>query len=208
MKDITLVLDIDGVLADWVGWSHPRFCELLDVDLPFSCLNHYDPAKSYGVTCEEFEAARNHLECSLDTARILPTVCGAIDALAKLSSIFCIVFATARHEALHEPTRDWLAEQVEAVIGPVDVFFTGAIGNPYAIQLPSISKLDICHQLHAVALVEDNPHEIAAFVGSDVEPVCIAWPWNACLTDTHPHIMRGDWPTVAAYLLDKYGAAR
>lgn len=204
----TIVLDVDGVLADWLGWAHPRFCKLLGVDVPFELLNDYDPAKSYKVTHEQFESARSHLESTYDTARLLPVVDGAIDALEKLSRSFCIVLATARHEPIHQATRDWLAKRVEPVAGPLEIFFTGAVNNPYAIELPSSSKLEVCRYVDAVVLVEDNPHEIGALDGSGVEPVCIGWPWNECLTKTHPHVMRGDWGSIAMYLLEKYAQKR
>ncbi len=207
MKPI-IVLDIDGVLADWLGWAHPRFCELLGVDVPFELLNDYDPAKSYKVTHEQFESARSFLENTYDTARVLPVVDGASDALEKLSCSFRIVLATARHKPIHKATKDWVGEYVEPVTGPLDVFFTGAVSNPYAIKLPTVSKLEVCRSVGAVALVEDNPHEIRKLDGSDVEPVCIAWPWNECLTVTHPHVMRGDWGVVSMYLLRKYAQKR
>jgi hypothetical protein len=98
-------------------------------------------------------------------------------------------------------------ENVEPITGAVDVYFTNSARNTYPDDLPSTTKLDVCREIGAVCLVEDNPHEIEELVGSGVVPVCLAWPWNKSLVASHPHVMRGDWPQLTRYLLDKFGAA-
>lgn len=199
-------LDIDGVLANWDEVAHPVYCKHLGLNPLMECV-YYDLRKRYGISSERFAEVHPLVQQECDPTT-LPMVDGACEALKQLSAMFLLVLVTARHAGIHEVTRQWVARHLEPTTGPVEIYFTGAVNNTYPVDLPLITKLDTCHDLGAVCLVEDNPHEIAALAGSDVEPVCIAWPSNKCLIATHPHIMRGDWPTIAAYLLDKYGAAK
>ena len=202
-----IAVDVDGVLADWHKWSHPVYCELLGVTVAHEECVHYDPTLTYGVTREEFARVHPVVSAMCDTAG-LPAVDGVEDALRQLSRVFRIVPVTAREGALHDTTRQWVGRVVEPIVGPTEVYFAAGANNPLATpNAPSVSKLDICRQIDAVCLVEDNPSEVAAIYRSGVEPICIAWPWNQSLVETHPDVMRGDWAQVSAYLLDKYGAA-
>jgi hypothetical protein len=193
-----IALDIDGVLGDWSSAYLPIVNKLLDKDINYQRCLHHDLAKTYEVTTEKMQEIAKEINNLYDIGKI-PLVKGSLEATKKLRQHFDIVIVTSRPDRNKVDTHNWIKKN----FGALAIKFTTGAKNPYAPDDRS-SKLDACVDIGAVCLVEDNPFELMALAGKQVEPICIAHPWNSEIIEFSPKIFRGNWSEITDYLMKKY----
>jgi uncharacterized HAD superfamily protein len=107
---------------------------------------------------------------------------GAKSSLQRLQRVADLVVVTSRQHVIEEQTRAWLDEHYSGV------FKTVLMGNHFAMSGASRSKAELCREVGASVLVDDNPvyARECAEAGIDVLQFG-AYPWNRNV-HAHPRI--------------------
>ena len=190
-----IAVDIDGVLADWVGSAVPRLNKILDTTLDVNGNVSFDLHKAFGVDKKTMHEALDKLyeNFSVDECK---RVSGAKGAIVKLSRDFDIIAITARPKEFWKQTYDWVKDNFDGVI---ELYFGTAQGKPFGADQHKFDKLVICKRFNASYLIEDNPAEIIEALKSNTKPLCIAWPWNNEISK-NIEVPRGDWKFITQYI--------
>lgn len=198
--DKTVICDVDGVVSDTIAGLVTFIGRQLGCFYPYDDLQSYQLETSLGLSPEEFQ--RYFLRYEEETCGLLdvPTVRGAIDAIADLRQSGCkVLFATSRPDCLRDSTVEWLGRRFRVL--PEEVFFASSV-EPVtrAAGKGRKSKIEIAHDHQATALIDDSPGELLAAM-KYITPVPIAFtqPWNE-RDDRLKGVSRGDWPSIVRLL--------
>lgn len=99
----------------------------------------------------------------------IPVIPGAQRSLASLSTLYDLVVVTSRQHVIREPTLRWLNAHFPDTF--VDVHF----GNHYALTGPSKSKSEICKQVGAQVLIDDNPRYALECARAGIHVLLFDW---------------------------------
>lgn len=94
---------------------------------------------------------------------------GAQTSLQALSDTYDLVVVTSRQHVIREPTLQWLETHFPGTF--VDVHF----GNHYALSGPSMSKSEICKQVGAQVLIDDNPRYAMECAQAGIQVLLFDW---------------------------------
>lgn len=95
-----------------------------------------------------------------------PMVPGALEALARLSENFNIIFVTSRDSKKEGETQEWFKNQLGY---EVTVYFASAGHHSYGKGAPS--KGEIAKRLGAKLLIDDNPEHVQSALDSGVDAI-------------------------------------
>ncbi|MDO8649865.1 MAG: hypothetical protein Q7K33_00945 [Candidatus Berkelbacteria bacterium] len=186
-----LAFDFDGVIIDFFGHFRVFANDQLGTNVSNDeCLWH-DLGKCFGVDSDRMRSVHEKWETTF-SHDVLQPIDGALESLAVLSSRYDIAIVTSRKRELETVTRDWF----EKSFPQASIHFAMGRNNPYAGADGRLYKPQVAELIGAIALVEDNEEEFVHWDSSSVEPICFAHPWNECLIETHPHILRLRWPQI------------
>ncbi|KAK9830735.1 hypothetical protein WJX74_004534 [Apatococcus lobatus] len=121
---------------------------------------------------------------------------GAFQSLQRLKQHCELVVVTSRQNAIQDATRAWLDQHYPQTFR--EVFF----GNHFAKEGATRTKSDICREVGASVLVDDNPGYAVDCATAGLQVLLYDWqmsyPWNRpCPELDHPLIQRvGDWRQV------------
>lgn len=117
---------------------------------------------------------------------------GAIDALTALSQWYTIVLITARDPKIRDNTELWLKKHFTGLYDDLYV-----IGNHKVVDKPK-SKGEVCAEVGASWLVDDNPQHCLSAVDYGVDAILFGeYGWHF---DAPDHLARcKDWPAVLEY---------
>lgn len=166
MKKKVIAVDIDGVLADWVGTCIPILNEIIGKSVPISEVR-FDMHKVYKISEQEMHKAIENLYKIISIRDVKP-IKGSRKAIRTLGRDFKVIAVTGRPKSFHDDTQEWLKKYFGA---DVPVMYGHASGNPFGSGVHNNSKEKICKDNSAVCLIEDNASEIIAFMGSETEPL-------------------------------------
>lgn len=193
MSKEVLAVDIDEVLfpfvAEFVSFHNSRYGSHLAATDFFS----YDFEHVIGVSFEE-TIDRVYEFCGTDHASIEPLP-AARRALAKLSEQFQLAVVTARHPQFEQATKLWLENNFPNII-----LASQFIGYAAVMEKPR-TKVEVCRQLGAVALVDDSLKHVSDCPGQGIDAVLFGdYPWNQSVTDLPAGVTRcKDWLAVLEY---------
>jgi phosphoglycolate phosphatase-like HAD superfamily hydrolase len=190
-----IALDIDGVLADWVGSAVPRLNKILKTNLNINDDVSFDLHTAFGTTRERMQAALDELYQNFSVGE-LKTVKGAQRSIRILSADYDFIAITARPKEFWSGTYKWVKANYSDLI---ELYFGTAQGKPFGGDKHKDDKLSLCEKFNVAYLIEDNPAEILAALETKTVPLCHAWPWNTEIS-LHPEIPRGNWQYLTKYL--------
>lgn len=200
--EIVVGEDIDGVLGGWSEAALPYINEESGFSLRFEDQHSHLLHEVYGITEDEMKRIMKKVDQRFDIGNI-PVIAGALESMVYMMEAgISVPLITSRHERYHARTYDWCKQLPETPI-----YFSEGANNPYGSTSCGKTKLSVCRKLKAVAMIEDNLAELVTFVGTGIEPICHAQPWNENWKDHFPvgyHLSRGVWPDLAEYVIAKY----
>lgn len=180
-----IAADIDGVVADFNSAYLAYLNNALGRRFTLNDWTHYDLDRWSGLTIEQLHDIHNHF---INDNRYcdLSLVAGAKIALGQLSQHFQIVWITARPKSIQAVTRNWCRQHFPNS----RVLFANPAGEKSLVRPGEKrrTKVELAEEIKAHYLIEDNPHEFAAWDHPTIQPVCFACPWNSDLVQSHPHI--------------------
>lgn len=192
-----IAVDIDGVLANWVGSALPRLNRILNTDLDIEQGVSFDLHESFGVSRGRMHEALDALYKEFSVTQIQP-IENSQKTIKRLSHDYDIVAITARPKILWKDTYAWVKDNYDNLI---EVYFGTAQGKPFGAGEHEDEKLALCKRFNAKYLVEDNPAEILEALKTSTTPLCHAWPWNKSIEDDK-RIIRGDWLKLEKYIYE------
>jgi phosphoglycolate phosphatase-like HAD superfamily hydrolase len=198
MSKKIIAVDIDGVLADWVGSGVPRLNKILNTSISVSHNVGFDMHRTFGVSKKKMQWAFDELYKDLSVLDLKP-VKNARKSIDELHEKYKLIAITARPKKFWSDTEKWIKKYFDK---DITVYFGSGAGKPFGGEDHEDNKLALCRKYRVSYLIEDNPAEVLAALKTDTTPLCMAWPWNDKLKNNRK-IIRGDWKFLTNYILEK-----
>ncbi len=197
MSKPIVAFDIDGVIIDFMGSFIPYVNLRLGKNITYDQCRCHNFAEVFGIS--EFDASRIYDDYKNEVSHDeLQPIDGALDGLGILKNHYQIAIITSRSPHYEEITYQWFKHN-----SPVEaIHFSLGRNNPYAGHDGRKHKPQIAEQIGALCLIEDNEEEFIHWDAPTVQPICFAQPWNECLVESHPKILRlNGWSEITDLLL-------
>lgn len=179
-----LAVDLDEVLCETTPALIRFHNDLYKTNLHLSDFTSYEYEKVWGGTPQEaVEKVRNFY--ASDVAHNLVSIKGSVEAIKQLYPRFRIAVVTARQDSLRADTSAFLERHFA---GLIDALF---MCNHYLTpeeassgDLKARRKSEVCHELGAVALVDDSLSTARDCAARGVRVFLFdldgTYPWNQC----------------------------
>ncbi|CAI5481090.1 unnamed protein product [Closterium sp. Yama58-4] len=106
----------------------------------------------------------------------IPIIPGAFDTLRRLSHFTDLVVVTSRQHVIREPTLEWLDNHFPGVFSSVH------FGNHFALEGTPKPKSEMCRELGAEVLIDDNPRYAMECAEHGIQVLLFDWllqyPWS------------------------------
>ncbi|CAI7908374.1 unnamed protein product, partial [Closterium sp. NIES-53] len=106
----------------------------------------------------------------------IPIIPGAFDTLRRLSHFTDLVVVTSRQHVIREPTLEWLDNHFPGVFSSVH------FGNHFALEGTPRPKSEMCRELGAEVLIDDNPRYAMECAEHGIQVLLFDWllqyPWS------------------------------
>ncbi|HYF97093.1 MAG TPA: hypothetical protein VD947_03590 [Patescibacteria group bacterium] len=173
MKPV-IAVDIDDVLAlsveKFIEWSNDRFGTDIKVDGYTE-----DWSELWGISQSETTDRVNQMYREGIPAQY-SKIDDAVEVLNKLKDRHELIIATARRNAEHMLTRDWVKKHYPAVFK--DVHFAG-IWDEITEHSPKKTKARLCRQLGVDYLIDDQVKHCIGASRVGVQALLFGdYPWN------------------------------
>jgi 5'(3')-deoxyribonucleotidase len=190
-----ILVDCDGVLAD-LSLLVDSLNRVLKTCHKIDKCDKYHLHEIWDTTPECMEKALEEVDSFFSYEQAKP-IDFSREAISLLSTFFEFKILTARRPKYEKATKNW----VKKYFGDLEIIFARAKANKHGNNA-SISKIDICENEKAFALIEDNPHELKELikVPRTTRAICIKYPFNEELKN-NKKIFRGSWEDITEYLL-------
>ncbi|HLB32554.1 MAG TPA: hypothetical protein VJL27_03300 [Patescibacteria group bacterium] len=120
---------------------------------------------------------------------------GAQEALLVLKERFKLVVVTARRSEFAPMTMDWLDRYFSGIFD--DVLFA----NHFAVEGTEIPKADLCRQVGARVLIDDQIDHLVLCQKADITGILFGrYPWQRGAELPEIILRAPDWPAVLAHL--------
>lgn len=188
-----IAVDVDEVLfpmvESFLRYHNPQY----GTDHRFEDFFSYDWEHTLGVPQEE--TVRRVYEYLASDYSHVETVQGSQEAVVALAKDYELVVITARHPQFETTTVDWLHDRFEKVFKEVV-----CIGYAPVMEKP-ITKAEICHDLGAVAMIDDSLTHISHCADAGIEGILFGdYPWNQVRKLPDGVVRCNDWPAVLEHL--------
>jgi len=188
MSKRNLAIDFDDVIAAFNQAYIAHHNVMYAVPpLQFDGAHTYDLTELYGVDMQTM-VKRMRRFCHEHHHEIAPYV-GVDTAFAQLRERHHIHIVMSRCESLSEITKGWLLE-FDLLKHISELHFTNTFGTLHPERMRS--KLEVCRQIEAVALVEDAPTNAKLVADGGTKVLMPERPWNATFLHERVHRFR-DW---------------
>lgn len=197
MSKQIIAFDIDGVIIDFMGSFIPYVNLRLRKNITYDQCHCHNFAEVFDIS--ELEAAQIYEDYKNEVSHDeLEPIDGALEGLEALGRYYQIVIITSRSPHYEEVTHRWFGRN--STVG--DIHFSLGRNNPYAGHEGRKHKPQIAEEIGALCLIEDNEEEFIHWDAPTVQPICFAQPWNECLVDSYPKILRlNGWSEITSLLL-------
>lgn len=201
-----IAVDVDEVLGRFL-YTLNTFCrEQHGLNFDVSDYHVYDFATVWKCSQDESNHIVHEFFKSHHFAKGIPPIPGALDSLQRLGANYDLVVVTSRQHVIEGPTLRWVEQNFPSVFEEVH------FGNHYALEGQSRKKSEICRDIGAQVLIDDNPRYALECAAEGMTVLLYDWqdgyPWSK--TDcgpTHPNIVRvHDWDEVEAALASVFAA--
>ncbi|KAK9829911.1 hypothetical protein WJX72_008609 [[Myrmecia] bisecta] len=193
---LRVAVDVDEVLGRFL-LSLNKFC-LEDYGLHFDIPDYavYDFAKVWQCSQDESNHIVHEFFKSHHFAVGILPIPGALHSLQRLMGYCDLVVVTSRQHVIREPTLQWVQLHFPGVFQEVH------FGNHWALEGKSKPKSEICRDIGASVLIDDNPRYAVECAEAGINVLLYDWqlgyPWSKTPDGpTHPRIRRvKDWSEV------------
>jgi 5'(3')-deoxyribonucleotidase len=194
MDKPTIAFDVDEVLFPLLGAFFPYLNAIHGYGIRPEQMKTYRTEELIGGTAEEL---LSKMDAFMETEYYekAEPLAGAVESLTKLHETYRLVIITARHKTFRGPTEKFIDDNFSGLFD--DIRYTHTLENP-GVEIP---KPDICKELGASLLIDDNLHNVIACAGQGIPAILFGnYTWNQ--TDTLPDgvVRCMDWPAVVEYL--------
>lgn len=197
MSKPIIAFDIDGVILDFFSSFLSYANSQLGTNVTYNQANCHNLARCFGVKDSVIKQVHESYNNEVSHDDIQP-IEGALDGLGRLSLQYEIAIITSRSSHYEQATHEWFKRHFSKVI----IHFSLGRNNPYAGAIGRKHKPQIAEQIGALCLIEDNEEEFIHWDAPTVQPICFAQPWNECLVESHPKILRlNGWLEITDLLL-------
>jgi beta-phosphoglucomutase-like phosphatase (HAD superfamily) len=137
----------------------------------------YEFAKVWNVSPDSANEIVHAFFASPHFADGVPPIPGAAPALARMGRYAKLAVVTSRQHVIRDATLDWLDAHFP------DVFAAGGVhfGNHWALSGTSRTKAEMCAELGASILIDDNPRYAVECAAAGVDVLLYDWeggyPW-------------------------------
>lgn len=174
MKRKKIAVDIDDVLAVNV----PAFIEFSNKTWGTNLTVHdFDEhwQKMWGLDDDEFRKRVDEFDRSsfrIDQEHIQD----APEVLKKLAVSYDLVITTSRRKVYEKETIDWMESRYGGIFQEIH---HAGIWDDLTNGAHLATKADLCNQIGADYLIDDQPKHCLSLVGSSVQPLLFGdYPWN------------------------------
>lgn len=192
MTKEVVAVDVDEVLFPYVESFVGYHNVIHGTNLAPEDFFTYEFEHVLGLTVEEtIRRVHDVHDLGFDTQGPVEGACFALDELAKRFNLFVV---TARNPRFEETTREWLHKNFPDVFQ--DVVLTG---HPQDIEKPK-SKIEVCREVGAIALINDSFRHVAECVGTEVIGILFGdYPWNRTVPVLDGMVRCKSWLEVVRY---------
>lgn len=195
-KKPILLVDCDGVLAD-LTMLIDALNVVMKSEIDLQKCEKYHLHEIWGTSVETMSNAMDEIDSFFSYEDIEP-VTDSIISVNSLRKFFEIKILTARKPQHERQTENW----IKIHFGPgIEIIYAKANANKHGNNA-SKTKIEICKDLKAFALIEDNPYELEELVKQtpNTLAVCLELRFNQHLK-SNPKIFVGDWTKITNFLL-------
>lgn len=185
-----IAVDFDDVLMPFVRELAAYHNEKYDTALAVDAYLHFYFEQIWGGTREEASAKVVEFFQS-GRATMSEALPGSEEALQELSELFEFAILTSRPSAYERETLEWANGRFPGRFREI------RFANYWDTSRPRLTKIEVCKDLGAVALVDDHGDYVLEAARSGLPAVLFGfYPWNRQL-ETHTLIRRAaDWSEV------------
>jgi len=172
MSKPIIAVDIDEVLVphfqDLIDWYNSQYGTRLTLhDI------HASDTTNWGNASFEETVRRVHGFYETDSFKHVQPFAEAKPVLLVLSERYSLVIVTARDTIIEKMTRDWLALHFQDFFG--EAHFTAQ----YSLEGKGRSKAEVCKEINAAYLIDDDPKNILAACEQGVRGILFGdYPWS------------------------------
>lgn len=198
---LRVAVDVDEVLGQFLVCLNRFLAERHGMRFTVSDYDRYVFASVWQCSTDHSNHIVHEFFQSPHFAAGIPPIPGALESLRRLSAHCDLVVVTSRQHAIREPTLAWIEAHFPGVFGEVH------FGNHFALAGASRPKSEICREIGAQVLVDDNPGYARECADAGIDVLLYDWgleyPWSKGEgLDTHPRIRRvTDWRDAERHLL-------
>ncbi len=188
----TIAVDFDDVVVNFNrAYINHHNDNYGDPQITFQDAVTFDMAKLYGITPNEVVkrvrrfCTNHHDDMTLRT--------GAREGLARLSDQFDLQIVTSRCESFRDITLAFMKEN------GVNKYFSHAhFTNGFGTVFPDRkkTKLEVCREIGAVALIEDSPGNAQLVADGGISVIVPECPWNTGQIEHELVHFVPDWETI------------
>lgn len=176
-----MAVDVDEVLGQFLA-SLNEYC--LEVHGERYAVGDYGAYHFAGVWGCSQEASNDRVHAFFQSEHFrdgVAPVCGARKSLERLRGVCDLVVVTSRQHCIEAQTCQWLNSHFPGVFSEVH------FGNHFALEGASRAKSEICRDIGAHVLVDDNPQYAMDCADAGMEVLLFDWerryPWSKTLRD-------------------------
>ncbi|KAH7277990.1 hypothetical protein KP509_38G018900 [Ceratopteris richardii] len=202
---MTVAVDIDEVLGSFLLALNAFIAENYFCEHNISDFHVYDFTKVW--RCSRVEAdlrVHSFFKSKHFDEGIFP-IPGAYKALLQLSSFCNLCVVTSRQNIIKEATVSWIERHYSGIFNGVH------FGNHFALEGMARTKSEICRDVGATVLIDDNPVYALDCAQNGMEVLLFdlnnSYPWSKMEGLQHPSIKRvHSWDEVEMILRSKLSA--
>ncbi|CAG9464306.1 unnamed protein product [Pedinophyceae sp. YPF-701] len=201
---IRVAVDVDEVLGQFVESLNVFIEDEYGMQHTVSDYERYVFADVWGCSQDESNHIVHSFFDSPHFAEGIPPMPGALESLQRLSSFCELHVVTSRQHVIEAPTLRWLDDHFPGVFEGVH------FGNHFALAGSSRKKSEICRDIGAAVLIDDNPGYAQDCAEEGLTVLLYDWlgtyPWSK-MDRPHPLIRSvSDWRDVEAELAHVHAA--
>jgi hypothetical protein len=197
LNKTVLAFDFDGVIKDFFSHFLVFANKELGMAVKYDEVVSHNLAECFGTSEKVMSELHQRYQEIYDNDDVLEWVEGAREHLDLLGERYAPAVITSRKTDLEDRTIGFFGRQLPHI----PLYFANGRNNPYGKGNGRPFKPQMAERIGAIALADDNEQEFLHWDSNIVKPICFAQPWNACIAESHPHILRATWPELTEYLM-------
>ena len=169
------------VLAHYLPVINSYYNKMYDTNHSVADYFIYDYKQIWKCSPDESNERVHKFYQSYEFLNEVKPIAGAFESIERLSTLYDLVVVTSRQLAIEEPTISWIGKHFPGMFS--DIHF----GNAYALTGVSRTKGEICAEIGADILIDDNPGYVRECAAAGMETVLFdldcEYAWNKEIED-------------------------